>query len=50
MASYCSSCGKNRVKCARCKGKGTIYGGFGVGEKQCPACKGKGEVCPKCGN
>ncbi len=46
--SWCSQCSKERVRCARCNGKGTI--GSGTYEKQCPACKGKGKVCPKCGN
>ena len=32
-----------RVKCARCNGKGTIYGTFGDASK-CPNCGGSGEV------
>ena len=53
---YCSNCGLRApnirdldedviVKCARCKGKGTIYtsiGDWSTGGQTCPACGGSG--------
>ncbi len=49
MATFCSSCGEERVECPRCEGRGIVDGGISFDEYQCPNCKGKGEVCPKCG-
>ena len=34
--------GKKMVKCARCKGKGTIY--YAASSKKCPNCGGSGQV------